>query len=242
MIDTAIILSAGLGTRLGPLTDAAPKVLLPVGGEPLLHRTIALLAGSGITRIGINVHHYGEMVRETTGGGSRWDVTVYYSEEHELLGSSGAVGNMADFIGGRRFAVLYGDVLMDLDVRELDAFHEHHEAMLSMALTIAEDPRRCGVVEHDSVGRLSRFVEKPNDAPPDAPVNAGVYVCEPGVLGWIPDGHSDFGREVIPAMLGAGEGLFGMKTNAFFQDIGTPEGYRIAEEAWAEGRLACRSL
>jgi NDP-sugar pyrophosphorylase family protein len=241
MTDTAIVLAAGLGTRLAPLTDSVPKVLLPVGGEPLLHRTLALLAASGISRVGINVHHLGGAIRASVGTGDRWGLAIHYSHEDELLGSAGAVPPMRDFIAGRRFAVLYGDMLTDFDVAELDRFHGQRRATLSMALTTQEDPRRCGVVEHGSDGRVESFVEKPKHAAADAAVNAGVYICEPQVLDWIPAGRSDWGRDVIPAMIAAGEGLYGYRTNAFFQDIGTPEGYRIAEESWSEGRLACRS-
>jgi NDP-sugar pyrophosphorylase family protein len=241
MIDTAIVLAAGLGTRLGPLTDETPKVLLPIGGEPLLCRTLALLADSGIRRVGLNVHYHAAKVRDAVGDGSRWGMTAFYSEEPELLGSAGALRPMKAFLGDEAFAVLYGDMLTDFDVAALAEFHDSRGATLSLALTHQEDPRRCGVVEHDGDGRVRSFVEKPSDAPPNAAVNAGVYVCEPRVLEWIPEGHSDFGRDVIPAMLAAGEGLFGYTTNAFFQDIGTPDGYRIAEESWSEGRLACRS-
>lgn len=241
MLETAIVLAAGEGTRLRPLTDRIPKVMLRVGGRPLLFHTLSLLEGAGIRRVGINLHHLGETIRDAIGDGRRWGIEVTYSEEPQLLGSAGAVGKLAGFIGDRRFALLYGDVLTDLDLGALARFHTQAGAALTMALTTAEDPRRCGVVETASDGRVLSFVEKPEDAEPDATVNAGIYVCEPSVMGFIPGGPSDFGQTVIPAMVEAGERIFGFRTAAYFQDIGTPEGYRLAEATCSEGRLVCRS-
>lgn len=239
MITTAVVLSAGLGTRLRPLTDTTPKVLLPVAGEPLLFHTLRLLAGAGVKRAGINLHHLGDVVREAVGDGRKFGLEVVYSEEPELLGSAGAVRKLAPAIDGR-FAILYGDVLTDLDLGRLERFHEAHEAVMTLALTHAEDPTRCGVVEIDDSGRVLSFAEKPRAARPDADTSAAVYVCEPEVLSSIGDGFSDFGSDVIPSLIESGEPVYGMRTNAYFQDIGTPEGYRLALDSLSTRRLMCR--
>ncbi len=239
MISTAIVLSAGLGTRMRPMTERTPKVLFDVGGEPLLFHTLRLLARSGVRRVGINLHHLGDRIKSAAGNGEEFGVEIVYSEEPSLLGSAGAVRALKHAIDGR-FAVLYGDVLTNVDLRELDAFHTEHDATMTLALTRAEDPTRCGVVETTREARVASFIEKPRHAPRDADVSAGVYVCEPRVIDAIPDGVSDFGTDVIPALIDRGERVFGMRTNAYFQDIGTPEGYRLARESLSGRRSMTR--
>jgi NDP-sugar pyrophosphorylase family protein len=239
VIETAVVLSAGLGTRMRPMTKTTPKVLFEVGGEPLLFHTLRLLSSHGVRRVCINTHHLGERIRAAAGFGDAFGVDVVYSHEPVLLGSAGAVRALREFLPGR-FAVLYGDVLTDVDLAELDRFHERSGATMTLALTHAEDPTRCGVVETASDGRVTGFVEKPRRARSDADVNAGVYVCEPRVLDFIPEGVSDFGSDVIPALVDAGEAVYGMRTNAYFQDIGTPEGYRLARESLSGRRLMLR--
>ena len=230
MITTAVILSAGLGTRMRPMTEQTPKVLFELGGEPLLFHTLRLLASSGVERVAINLHHLGSKILQAAGDGSAFGVRITYAEEPELLGSAGAVRNFSSVIDGP-FAVLYGDVFTDVDVRLLGAFHQKSGAMMTLSLTHSESPTRCGVVDVAPDGRVKSFVEKPKTAALDAVVSAGVYICAPSLLGAIPEGVSDFGTDVIPALIASGERVFGMWTNAYFQDIGTPEGYRLAGES-----------
>lgn len=213
-----------------PMTELVPKVLFEIGGEPLLFHTLRLLASSGVERVCINLHHLGSKIREAAGDGSRFGVKVIYAEEPDLLGSAGALHNFSDALDGP-FAVLYGDVFTDVDIRLLGSFHSETGAVMTLALTHSESPTRCGVVDVASHGQVTSFVEKPATAAPDAAVSAGVYVCDPRVLELIPDGFSDFGNDVIPALIAAGEPVFGMWTNAYFQDIGTPEGYRLAGDS-----------
>ena len=241
MLDTAIVLAAGEGTRLRPLTDSVPKVMMPIAGEPLLFRTLAHLAAQGIRNVGINLHHLGDVIAEAVGDGSRFGVKVTYSHEESLLGSAGALHGFGDLLAARRFAILYGDMLTDADLGELDRFHHEHGAVLTMALMKSEDPTRCGVVGTNHDGRVTSFVEKPETAEPEADVNAGLYVCEAQILDAIPAGRSDFGSDVIPSLIASGQKVYGLRTRSHFQDIGTPELLRLAEASIIEGEIACRS-
>lgn len=240
MIERAVVLCAGLGTRLRPLTDAVPKPLLEIDGEPLLARTLRRLARAGVREVALNLHHLGHLIRDSIGDGSAFALRVVYAEEPVLLGSAGAVRNLAPFCD-RRFAVVYGDVLADVDLLELEAFHRARGALLTMATTTAEDPTRCGVVTADADGRVLRFVEKPAWAPACATVNAGIYVCEPGIVAWVPEGPSDFGGDVIPALVREGAPVYALASTVTVHDIGTPAGYARAQRAVRERSTPCPS-
>ncbi|WP_243311686.1 GNAT family N-acetyltransferase [Fundidesulfovibrio agrisoli] len=219
---TAVVLSAGLGTRLRPLTDTCPKPMVPVAGVPLLERTVRHLAAHGFTRICVNLHHLSHVVREAFGDGSALGVRMAYSEEPELLGTAGALNAFRVHLHDP-FLVWYGDVLSDFDVTAMKAFHQRSRGMATVGLYRVDNPTQCGLVDMDATGRIGRFVEKPPVAFTDL-ANAGVYICEPEVLGFVPaTGFSDFGHDVFPAMLAAGAPLYGYAIEAPLIDIGSPE-------------------
>lgn len=223
-----IVLCAGLGTRLRPLTDRVPKPLLEVGGRPLIEHQLSRLAAAGVREVAVNLHHLGSIVREQVGDGSRYGVRVVYAEEPVLRGSAGALLGFPGFFD-RRFVVVYGDVYHEVDVEALAAFHSATGAIMTIAATTADDPTRCGVLGLGSDGRVTSFVEKPEVAREDAPVNAGIYVCEPRVLDYLPEsGASDFGSDIIPKLVESGEPVYALSTPAVVQDIGTPAGYERA--------------
>jgi mannose-1-phosphate guanylyltransferase len=224
-----IVLCAGLGSRLRPLTDRMPKSVLPVAGQPLIAHQLRRLAAAGVREVALNLHHLGSLVRDEVGDGSRFGVSVRYADEPVLRGSAGALLGFPNFFD-RRFVVVYGDVYHEVDIEALAAFHSASGATLTMAATTADDPTRCGVLEIGADGRVRSFVEKPEVAREDAPVNAGIYVCEPHVLDYLPEsGPSDFGSDIIPKLVESGEGVYALSTPAIVQDIGTPAGYERAK-------------
>ena len=156
----AIILAAGEGTRLRPLTRDKPKPMLPLGGQPLIGRLVALLREHGVTDIAVNLHHRPEAIRAYLGDGSSFGVRVTYSYEDTLLGSAGAVKKLEPFFD-ESFFVLYGDVLTDIDLTALAARHGDCGAALTMALHETDEPSRCGIAEVDGRGIVQRFREKP---------------------------------------------------------------------------------
>lgn len=223
----AIVLCAGLGTRLRPLTDTTPKPLLDVGGEPLLYQHLRALAQAGVGEVAVNLHHLGEAIEAAVGDGAQFGLKVLYSRETDLRGSAGALLGFPGFFD-ETFYVVYGDVYHEIDLRTLAEFHANRGAVLTIAATTADDPTQKGVLEIDDHGRVTAFVEKPLTAPPDAAVNAGVYVCEPQVAALIPPGSSDFGRDLIPALVEIGEPVYALSSPAIVQDIGTPDGLERA--------------
>jgi NDP-sugar pyrophosphorylase family protein len=227
----AMILAAGEGRRLRPLTETVPKPLLSVGGRPLIARLIELLRQHGVQDIAINLCHRPEAIRSFLGDGSRLGVQITYSLEAQPLGTAGGVKRMAPFFGDEPFLVLYGDVLTNMDLMSLRSFHTERRAALTMGLYQPEEPSTCGMVQLGADNRILTFVEKPEPGrEPSGWANAGVYVVEPAVLRHIPPRAFDFGAGLFPLLLERGFALFGYMSDALVVDIGTPRGYARAQE------------
>lgn len=210
----ALLLAAGLGTRLQPLTESVPKAMVPVGGVPMLERNIRLLKESGITEMAVNLHHLPEVVRGHFGDGSGFGVSIRWSHEPQLLGTAGALLPLRDFFEDR-FLVLYADNLIAIDLEAVERTHRGQKAALTMALWQRDDVSSSGVAELDEHGLLRRFIEKPASRVTVGNwVNAGFLICEPDVHGFIREPPSDFGHSVIPAMLAGGERIAGYRMGA----------------------------
>lgn len=243
----AMILAAGKGTRLYPVTETVAKPMVPVAGRPVLEHTVRWLRDHGIRRIAVNLHHLAESVRGHFGDGARFGVHIDYSEEPELLGTAGGVKRLETFFEDP-FLVVYGDVLTDLDLGALVACHRATGGTphATLALDQRPDAAQAGVVALDATRRIRRFVEKPRPGEIDSPwVNSGVMVLDRVLLDRIPAGRvSDFGRDVLPAWLAAGVLLQGwpLPAGTFLVDVGTPESYARAQREWrparAEGGVA----
>lgn len=239
----ALILAAGEGQRLRPLTLDRPKPMLPVGGRPLLEQIVLLLKAHGIVDIAINLHYKPRSIIEHLGIGEYLGVRINYSYEEKLLGSAGAARRLRDYFQGAPFVVFYGDLYTDLNVSALLHAHDQSRAQVTMALYEVENPTACGIVELDERQYVRRFVEKPRpDQVFSRLANAGVLVVEPSILDWIPPGVPfDFGRDVFPRMLELGMPIRGHLIHEMLIDIGTPENYQRAQQAAAE-QAACLVL
>ncbi|MGQ9502597.1 MAG: nucleotidyltransferase family protein [Anaerolineae bacterium] len=234
----AMILAAGEGTRLRPLTERCPKPMLPVAGRPLLEHIIAWLRAHGVCKIAINLHHHPEAITQYFGDGSCFDVHITYSLEEQLLGTAGAVRRLEHFFH-ETFVVVYGDVLTDLDLTALTRFHRQHGGIATLALYRVSNPTACGLVELSWDGRIVRFVEKPRPEEVFTNLaNAGVYILEPQVIAHIPlAGPSDFGRDIFPKLLQHKLPLYGyiIPATTRLVDIGSPEHYHLAQELFGQG-------
>lgn len=208
----AMILAAGLGTRLRPLTEHTPKCMIKIGGKPLLEYTIAWLQKYGVRELVINLHHIPQAVIDYCGDGVKWGVRIAYSVEKRLLGTAGGVKNVASFFDGP-FFVWYGDNLSTCRLDRLWEFHRAKGSMATIALHYREDPTHSGIVGLDERDRITRFLEKPG--PEDVFshwVNGGIFVLEPQVLQAIPANESsDFGLDIFPSLLSRGCPLYGYR-------------------------------
>ena len=236
----AMVLAAGLGVRLRPLTDRTPKPLLPIAGRPLLVWNLLLLQRHGITNVLINLHHLGDQIVQAIGDGTRFGLRVAYSHEPELQGTGGGIGQAAPFLKDGPFLVLNGDTLSACDLTGLIAAHRAGKALATLALRDDPEAARWGPVTVDADLRILQINGKPplqTGDPPGRPyMFAGIHVMEPAVLDAIPPGPGSI-IDVYHALLGKGLLLRGWRMSGYWSDIGTRERYEQAERDAAEGRL-----
>ena len=238
-IRKAVVLAAGEGTRLRPLTLTRPKALIEVAGVPLLEHLLALLALHHVEQVAINLHYLPEAIAAFAGDGGTWGLRVTYLRERRLLGSGGTLRALSAWLDAP-FFLLYGDVLTDADLTGLAEAHARRGAALTCLLHRVADPWTKGVAELTPDGRIRRFVEKPaRGKEPGDHAAAGVYVVSPGVVAATPATiPCDFGADVVPAALAAGLPVYGsVADRPYICDIGTPQALRAAQEAVADGRI-----
>jgi|TARA_B110000211_G_scaffold198094_1_gene227847 mannose-1-phosphate guanylyltransferase len=223
----AVLLIAGLGTRLRPLTDSIPKCLLPINGVPLLAIWFDKLLAAGVTEVLINTHWLAGQVSEFVADSTPKGLRVRVSYEPTLLGSAGTLAANRDFCSDGPFFIIYGDNLSDVDLADLYASHMQQRPVLTLGTFEAECPERCGIAEIDLEGVVRGFVEKP-ERPLSNHAAAGIYVAEPEIFDYFPE-HSnssvlDLGFDVIPKLVGQ------MRNYSIKQliDIGTHENYQKA--------------
>lgn len=222
----AVILAGGEGTRLHPLTCNKVKSLVPVLNRPFLEHLIDHLKRHGITEIILTLGHLPEQIQEYFGDGSGFGVSMTYLVEDAPLGTAGGVKN-AEALLEAPFLVFNGDIFSDIDLTDMIKCHRENRADTSIALTPVDDPTPYGVVETNADGRVKRFVEKPRrEEVTTNMINAGIYVMEPHVLGYIARNvFFTFERDVFPHLLEMGEAVYGYPSQAYWIDIGTPDKY-----------------
>ena len=215
-------MAAGLGTRLRPLTDFIPKPMMPIANRPVLHHLLNLLVNHDVREVGVNIHIFPELITGYFGDGSALGMTIRWSEETELLGTAGGTKRLDDFWGRETILVTSGDGLHDVDVTALLGHHRRTGALATLAVKPVDDPSSYGVVILDRDTRIRGFQEKPrrDEARSDL-ANCGVYVIEPELLDRVPSGtFYDFGEDVWPALVSAGEPVYAYTTMAYWNDVG----------------------
>jgi mannose-1-phosphate guanylyltransferase len=225
----AVVLVGGEGTRLRPITSRVPKPVVPLVGRPFVGYILENLARHSVSHAVFSAGYLADALRTAIGDGRRYGLAVSYVVEQQPLGTAGAIKNAeAELDGGSLFA-FNGDVLTDVDLTAMQAFHRERGARATILLTGVDDPRRYGLVEIDGEGRVGAFVEKPGAdyriPPHGALINAGVYLLEADVLDLIPAGQQiSIERGVFPQLAAAGQ-LYAFVSDAYWRDIGTPESY-----------------
>ena len=233
MINSAMILGAGRGTRLGKLSETVPKVLVDIDGAPLLERQLAYLQAQGVTRVVVNAHHLAHQVQEFAAeyGG---EIELQVAVEDRLLGTAGGVRHVIDHFSDGPFIVLYGDVVVDEPLADLIAAHERSPAMATLTVYRSVEVDGKGVVIVDGSGAITGFAEK-QVRTDDAPVliNAGVYVVDPRLISGLPPATElDFGHDVFPDALRHGLELRAHVLQRQVIDVGTPDALARARESF----------
>ena len=236
----AIVLVGGEGTRLRPLTYSSPKQMLPIVGTPMLERVLANLAFHGVSEVVLSLGYMPDRFIETYPEFVVSGLPVSYAVEPEPLDTAGAIRFAADHARvSETFVVVNGDVLTDLDLTALTAFHRSHGALATIALHPVDDPSRFGVVPTTKSGQVIAFVEKPpREEAPTNEINAGTYILEPSVLEMIePNIRVSVERSTFPTLAANGM-LYGLCDSSYWLDTGTPEAYLEAHDDILSGRRA----
>jgi mannose-1-phosphate guanylyltransferase len=225
----AFLLAGGLGTRLRPLTDTAPKCLLPICGTPLLQLWFALCRAYDIDEILINIHSHGSVVRKFIAENNS-GLNVNLFEEPVLRGSAGTILANRDWVRKEdAFWVFYADVLTTTNLNDMLDFHRRHGQLATIGVYQVSDPSRCGVVQLDKSGVVRDFVEKPQ-VPLSNLAFAGLMVSTPALLDFIPETIPvDLGFHVLPRIVGQ---MAAYTISDYLIDVGTLETYQIAQSTW----------
>lgn len=236
----ALILCAGYGTRLGDLTREIPKPMLPIGDKPLLAYNIRYLAHYGFNEIAINLHFKPEIIKDYFGDGSAFGVSLHYVYEETLLGTAGAVKNLADYFSDADdFLVMYGDLLLDQNLTAMLVFHRARQA--SVTLLLHQRANSNSLVQMDDTSRITHFIERPTEeqrqAAPYPWVNSGLQILNRRMLPHIPDKQpADLPRDVFMPTLQI-EPIYGFPLTGYRCAIDSPSRYAEAQAAVAEGRI-----
>jgi len=225
----AMILAAGAGTRLYPLTAQLPKPMVPVANRPVLEHVMRAVTRHDFRELAINLSYLPQAITAHFGDGAGHGARIHYSHEEEPLGTAGGVRKLADYWDDGTFLVIGGDDLTDMDLAAMLAFHRAHGGLATLALYPVADPSRFGVVVTGPDGRVTAFQEKP---PPQEArsnlCNMQVYLFEPAILELIPEGFFDFGRHLFPALVAQGAPIYGYQATGYWRDIGSLEDYLAA--------------
>jgi mannose-1-phosphate guanylyltransferase len=232
----ALVLVGGEGTRLRPLTLTQPKPAITLVDRPFIRFMVDWLARHGVDDVIMACGFRAELLRERLGEGGAGGPRIRYLEEPEALGTAGPIRFAADQLDDR-FLALNGDVLTDLDLRALMRQHSDRAAAATLALYPVSDVTGYGLVRRREDGEITEFLEKPDPAEADTDeINAGAYVLERSIVDLIPPGRAvSIERDVFPRMVGAG--LYGLRLEGYWMDIGTPERYLQASWDILERRV-----
>ncbi|RMD99078.1 MAG: NDP-sugar synthase [Deltaproteobacteria bacterium] len=224
----AMVLAAGYGTRLRPLTEHTPKPLIPLFDRPLFSYHLTWLAQGGIEGVVMNAHHRADRLIEAVSA-EKIPLPVEVVQEPQILGSGGGIGNVRNFFEGRgSFLVMNGDILIDLDLRDLVAFHRKRGGVATMVLRPDPDVSRFGAIGIEADGRVRRIVSilPPWPGPLTEYIFTGIHLFEEAIFDFIEPGkQACIVHDVYPRLFAAGLPVYGFVTKGFWADLGTPRRY-----------------
>jgi mannose-1-phosphate guanylyltransferase len=249
----AMILAAGKGTRVRPITHVLPKPMIPLVRKPVMEFLVEHLRAHDIKSIMVNTSHLAPVIEEYFRDGDRFGVQMAYSFEGDLIGgqiegkaigSAGGMKKIQDFSGffDETFVVLCGDALVDIDFAQVLRFHRDRKSIATLVLRDVplDDVSKYGVVQTDASGRIVRFQEKPTrDQAVSSTINTGIYVFEPEIFQYIPSGvEFDIGGQLLPELVRNGQSIFGITLPFAWLDIGSVPDYWEATGLLLRGKVA----
>jgi len=219
----AMILAAGLGTRLRPHTDAVPKPLVEVAGRPLIAYPLLQLRAAGVGEVVVNLHHLAAAMKSALGDGARYGLRIVYSDEPDLLDTGGGVYQARGWLD-ETFLILNADSIHDVPLDAVLRFHRERGGIATLVLRDDPEAERFGLIHVDAQQRMRRFRGAPAHWPEPltALMYAGVSVWEPRVFDFMRPGAFSLTRDIIPRLLAAGESLYGCEYDGYWRVVDSP--------------------
>ena len=240
-----MILAAGFGTRLKPLTIGLPKPMFPLLNRPLLEHTLQFLSSQGIQDIIVNVHHLPEKIVEYFGDGTDFGVRLQFSREEEILGTAGGLKKAQSFLEKETFLVLNSDVLADINFDSVLKFHKEKNSCLTLVVRQDDEPEKYRPIHLANNCRISRFVDASIKHPPtniQRVMFTGIQIMEPEIFSRIPaNKFCGTTEDIFPTMIEKGLPVYGYLHEKYWIDMGTRETYIQAQTDALEGRLALKT-
>ena len=221
----AMVLAAGLGTRMRPLTLLRAKPALPVLNRPLIQWTLDLLAHHGVTEVIINLHHLPKTMVRAVGDGRAFGLDVAWSREVRILGTGGGPRKVRDLLGDEPFFLVNGDVLFDFDLTDLLRRHRAAGARATLALVPNPDPRRYSSIMTGAGGWVRSLARLPRPSRGQPSLFTGIHVLDPSLLDRLPEGPSDIVRDLYAPLIAEGEDILGVRVKGAWYDFGSPALY-----------------
>ena len=243
----AMILAAGLGTRMRPLTDRLPKALVPVAGLPLIEYALRFVQFHGIEDVVVNLHHLGDRIRDTLGDGSTYGLRIRYSPEDPILDTGGAIKQAQPLLDGAPFLVLNADTILDFDLTDFLAAHRRAGALATLLLRPNPDPQRFGLIETDRRGLIRRIRGEPHDMIATEELSpamfTGCQVLEPEIFTHMPARQAfSTTHDLYPRLIRNGQALLGVQHPGAWMVVDDAAGVTQATEALTSDRLSLSYL
>jgi len=237
----AMILAAGFGTRLQPLTFSLPKPMFPILNRPALEHSIRFLSRNGIRDIAVNLHHLPDHITNYFGTGERWGVNLHWSQEEAILGTAGGIKKAQSFLEGDSFVVINSDVVIDIDLKEMIRWHREKESCLTLVLRPGDSPETCDPIEVDDRGRIVHMIGQSSREIPESSRRftfTGLQIMEPEIFDRIPEGKF-YGttNDVFPEMIADGRPIFAYEYDGYWVDIGRRESYLQVHQDALDGKV-----
>ncbi len=227
-VNKAVILAGGRGTQLRPYTYEIPKPLLPVKGTPILEHLILQLKKNGITEIIIAISYLGEKIKDYFGDGSKWGVSIEYSEETDNLQTGGAVKKIKDKLNEESFLVIHGDILTDISFADLIQYHKDQSSVATVALTTTGTPKEFGQIKMQGTKLVDFYPTSDNPDLKSHLIHTGIYTFETEIFNYFPKNAKEFSLEDVIRELIKERKVNGFVFEGKWYDVGNPENYELA--------------
>lgn len=237
----AMILAAGYGTRLKPLTDSTPKPLLPVGNKPMIHYVLHCLKKNGIEEVVINLHYLGNMIRTNLGDGRIFGLKIHYTEEIEILGTGGGIKNAEEYLKEDTFVVINSDILVDIDLTDGFNFHKKKGGIATLILR-HQDTDKYNLIYLDESARIIDIAGAlgVNNSPVKATF-AGIHIIEPEIFNYLPPGKSSI-TDCYLRLIKKGKNIFGFFIDSYWYDLGNMNDYLKINKEIESGLIKLNDL